>query len=125
MEIICVPIIVAVVYGLIEVYKTIARANEKMLNFIPIIGLILGVTFGVLFYYFLPSLIVANNLFSAILVGAASGLSATGCNQIFKQLKKYGVTVKESAAEPNATSKTEINETKTKENNETGETNNN
>ena len=73
-----------------------------------------------LFYYFLPSLIVANNLFSAILVGAASGLSATGCNQIFKQLKKYGVTVKESVIEqtnePSENETEETNENKTDEN---------
>ena len=34
-------------------------------------------------------------MFTAILVGGASGLSATGCNQIFKQISKFGVYVKE------------------------------
>jgi hypothetical protein len=31
----------------------------------------------------------------ALVVGLCSGLSATGTNQIFKQLEKYGITVKE------------------------------
>lgn len=96
MEIICVPIITAAVYGVIELLKTATKSNEKFLNFVPLVGLILGALLGVAFYYLLPNLISASSVFTAILVGGASGLSATGCNQIFKQLKKYGVTVKEA-----------------------------
>lgn len=99
-EIICVPLIVAAVYALIEVYKkTIAKTNQTLNRIIPIIGLILGASLGIICYFACPELIVAHSVLSAIIVGASSGLSATGCNQILKQLKKYGITV----SEPNET----------------------
>ena len=50
---------------------------------------------GIVCFYVLPSIISAPNVWIAILIGGASGLSATGCNQIFKQLKKFGIEVKE------------------------------
>ena len=39
-------------------------------------------------FYLTPDLISAPNVFVAIVIGAASGLTATGANQIFKQLGK-------------------------------------
>ena len=95
-EIICVPIIVALTYGIIELYKKIiAKQNEILNRIIPIIGLVLGGFLGVVCFYAFPELIVAHNIVSAIIVGASSGLSATGCNQILKQLKNFGITVSE------------------------------
>ncbi len=97
MEIICVPIISAGVYALIEIYKSaIAKANSKLTQIIPAVGLILGAILGGIMFYACPNLIMANNLLNAIIIGGASGLSATGCNQLFKQLKKFGVTVEET-----------------------------
>lgn len=96
LEIICVPVIVAIVFGLMEIYKVyIAKGNEKLIRFIPLIALGLGSLLGIVFYFAFPSIISVSNWFIAILVGGASGLSATGCNQIFKQLKKFGIDVKE------------------------------
>ena len=96
MEIICVPAIVSVVYVLIEIYKKwIAKGREKWLNFIPLIATVLGGAFGVLLYYVAPQMIIARNVWIALVVGLCSGLSSTGTHQIFKQLEKYGVTVKE------------------------------
>ena len=95
-EIVCVPVIVAIVYALMSIYKTyIAKDNEKLIRFIPLIGGGLGIILGIIIYFAFPSLIVATNVLTAILVGCASGLSATGCDQIFKQLTKYGVNVKQ------------------------------
>ena len=96
LEIICVPVIVAIVFALMEIYKVyIAKGNEKLIRFIPLIALGLGAILGIVFYFAFPSIISASNWFIAILIGGASGLSATGCNQIFKQLKKFGIDVKE------------------------------
>lgn len=96
LEIICVPVIVTLVFVLMEGYKKfIARGREKFIRLIPIIAGTLGVVFGILFYYTVPEMISATNVGVAILVGLASGLSATGCNQIFKQLSKFGVSVTE------------------------------
>lgn len=48
----------------------------------------LGAGLGVIAFYAIPEIIAAENIFSAILIGAASGLAATGTHQIFKQLTK-------------------------------------
>ena len=94
--VICVPIIVALVFVLMEGYKKfIAKGNEKLIRFIPLIALGFGAMLGIVLYFAFPSTISAANWFMAILIGGASGLSATGCNQIFKQLKKFGFDVKE------------------------------
>lgn len=98
LEIICVPVIVSLVFGLMEVYKVLiakAKNQETLIRIIPIIACVLGIAFGILFYYVCPSIVAATNIWTAILIGGASGLSATGCNQIFKQLKKFGIDVKE------------------------------
>ncbi len=100
LEIICVPAIVAIVFMLMEVYKKfIAKGREKYLTFIPIIAGVLGMIFAIVFFFAFPSIMGTNNLVYAIILGLFSGLSATGCNQIFKQLKKFGVEVKQPATE--------------------------
>lgn len=102
MEIICVPVIVAIVYVVIEAYKKwIANGREKWLNFIPILALILGGILGVAVFYIAPHIILADNVWLALVVGLCSGLSATGTNQIFKQLEKYGIQVKEAEQKSN------------------------
>ncbi|MEG1520830.1 MAG: phage holin family protein [Clostridia bacterium] len=88
MQITSVPAIVAIVYALIEAYKIIINGKANGMRFIPIIAGGLGSVIGVLVYFFAPNLIIATDIFTAIVVGLVSGLSATGANQIFKQLNK-------------------------------------
>ena len=95
LEIVCVPVIVTLVFAIIEIYKKfIAKDKEVLIRIIPIIACVLGVIFGIICFYCLPEIISATNVWTAMLVGGASGLSATGCNQIFKQLSKFGIDVK-------------------------------
>ena len=82
-----VPIIVAVVYVALYVYKQVVK-QEKFICIIPIIAALLGAVLGITAFYCLPDIIAAVNVLAAILIGAASGLAATGANQIFKQLTK-------------------------------------
>lgn len=97
MEIICVPAIVSITYALIEAYKKwLAKGREKWLAFIPLVALVIGGILGVAIFYIEPTLIIAQNVWWALVVGLCSGLSATGTNQIFKQLKKVGIEVKET-----------------------------
>ena len=97
MEIICVPAIVSITYGIIELYKKfIVKDNTKLLNFIPLIALIIGGILGVLAFYLIPDIIIAETVYNALIIGMCSGLSATGSNQIFKQLHKLGIEVKET-----------------------------
>ena len=58
------------------------------MRFVPLISAALGAVLGVVAFFALPSIIPADNVCVAILVGGASGLTATGTNQIIKQLTK-------------------------------------
>lgn len=104
LEIVCVPIIVAFVFVLMEIYKKfIAKENETLIRIIPIIAGVIGIIAGIICFYAWPNIISATNIGTAMLIGGASGLSATGCNQIFKQLKKFGVDVKEASNDDSKT----------------------
>ena len=56
-------------------------------NFIPIIVGVTGGILGVVGMYVIPDF-PANDILNAIAVGIVSGLSSTGVNQIYKQVKK-------------------------------------
>ena len=88
LNLISVPAIATAVYFIIEAIKKAVDNNEKFLKFIPLIALGIGAVAGVICFFFIPSIIPATNVVVAIIIGAASGLSATGTNQIFKQLSK-------------------------------------
>ena len=88
LELISVPAIVTVVYTLIEIIKKCVGENEKFKRFIPLIATAIGVICGVVCFFALPSIIPASNVVVAIVIGGASGLTATGTNQIIKQLGK-------------------------------------
>lgn len=88
LELISVPAIAAVVYWVINIIKHAVGENEKFKKFIPLIAAALGVVCGIICYYAVPSIIPAPNIVVAIVIGGASGLTATGTNQIIKQLSK-------------------------------------
>ena len=88
LNLISVPAIATAVYLLIEVLKKAFNNSEKFLRFIPLISLVIGVIAGIICYFFIPSIIPAPNIVVAIIIGGASGLTATGTNQIVKQLTK-------------------------------------
>lgn len=88
LEIVSVPVIGTVVYWIVNLIKYTTKNNEKVLRFIPIIAAVLGASFEIICFYALPSVMVADNFLVALLIGGASGLSATGFNQVIKQLGK-------------------------------------
>lgn len=83
-----VPAIAAAVYFVIELIKYTVKNNETFMRFVPLLSVVLGVACSVVCYFAIPSIVPANNVVVAIVIGAASGLSATGFNQIIKQAKK-------------------------------------
>lgn len=83
---ISIPAIVAAVYTIIDLAKTAVGESEKFKRFIPLIATGIGALIGVLLFYVEPDIIAAHNLLTAIVIGAASGLTATGTNQVVKQL---------------------------------------
>lgn len=88
LNLISVPAIAAIVYWMINIIKHAVGENEKFKKFIPLIAAVLGVVCGIICYYAVPSIIPAPNIVVAIVIGGASGLTATGTNQIIKQLGK-------------------------------------
>ena len=87
LEIVSVPVIVAIVYGALALYKLFVKA-EKWIRLIPLWAALLGVVLGIVAFYAAPDIIPADNVLVAILIGGSSGLAATGTNQIVKQLTK-------------------------------------
>lgn len=88
LELISVPAIAAVVYWIINLIKYTIGDNEKFKRFIPLLATALGAVCGVICFYAIPTIVPAENILVAIVIGGASGLTATGANQIIKQLGK-------------------------------------
>lgn len=81
-----VPAIVLIVYWIVNLLKIVTNNNEKFKRFIPVVACGTGVILGIVIYFAVPQMIMAENIIYAIIIGGSSGLAATGTNQIFKQL---------------------------------------
>lgn len=86
MEIITIPIITAITYTIIEIIKYATNNAAILSRFIPLIACALGITCGLIAFFFVPGVMIANNVFIAIVVGGASGLAATGVYENIKNL---------------------------------------
>ena len=87
-EIVTVPVITGVCYLVGFLIKTFFK-DEKLNDFIPGICVILGIILGLVSFFTIPNLIPANDWLTAIFVGGASGLAATGTNQLVKKIKAF------------------------------------
>jgi uncharacterized membrane protein len=94
-QIASVPAITGIVFSAMEIYKRIIGKHEALIRLIPIISIILGIILGIAAFFCFKSIMPADNILTAILVGAASGAAATGTNQIFKQILKFLTDKKE------------------------------
>ena len=94
-DIAIVPALAAIVYTIIDIAKTAMGSDERFRRFIPLIACVLGAVCGVIAFYFVPGVMGTDNLLVAIVLGSASGLSATGTNQAVKQLTKSTTTEEE------------------------------
>ena len=91
-DITTIPALAAIVYTIIDIAKTAMGGDEKFKRFIPLIACVLGAICGVIAFYFVPGVMGTQNLLVALILGAASGLSATGTNQVVKQLTHITTT---------------------------------
>ena len=87
LNIVTIPAITGVVFLAIMLIRQIAGDSEKAKRWIPSIAGVLGAALGVA-AFFMGGILPAENVFVAILIGAASGFAATGTHQVFKQLTK-------------------------------------
>ena len=85
-EIATIPAIAAIVYTIIDIVKTAVGGTEQFKRFIPLVSCALGAIIGIIAYFCVPGVMETQNVLVAIVLGAASGLSATGTNQAVKQL---------------------------------------
>ena len=76
--------IVVITYLIGYAAKQIPEVKD---NIIPVIVGTIGGILGVIGMYIIPNF-PANDILNAIAVGIVSGLSSTGVNQIYKQVKK-------------------------------------
>ena len=93
-ELVCVPLMTTAVYWIIAVLKYALKGNKVFPRLIPLLALVLGVICGIVIYYIVPEMIMAENILIAIMMGATSGMTAIGSNQMIKQIssgKKKGL----------------------------------
>lgn len=109
---ISVPAIAAAVYFVVKLIRYAASGNVKFERFIPLISAGLGVVFGVICYYVVPSCIPAENVVVAIVIGAASGFTAIGADQM---MKRFGKKTETTSIEPTSEKDREEQKTKTEE----------
>ena len=93
-EFTAIPIIVVICYLAVTAIKE-TKINSK---WYPLISCGIGTAVSAIFYFCLPDILAVTTLTAALISGAASGLAATGTNQVFKQLlgaaQKGDLTVK-------------------------------
>jgi hypothetical protein len=100
LQVLSVPVIAVIVYWVINLIKYAVGSNETFKRFIPLLSGFLGAALGAICFFFLPDIIAAPNALVAVISGAASGLTATGCNQIIKQFtEKEGVEAPKTEVE--------------------------
>lgn len=81
--------IVIVLYVIVELLKRTVFKNHSNLNaVIPFFCAIVGGVVCVILYYVAPETIGVADPLSAAVAGIASGLVATGANQVYKQATK-------------------------------------
>ena len=87
MDFVSVPIIVLICYMIGKIYKVLFKNKQELYKLIPIIVAFIGGVLGVLIYITTPEMIFnVNNIWNALLIGIMSGSSATGTNQVIKQI---------------------------------------
>lgn len=84
-----IPFLVIFLYLFVEISKKFFIKTNKLRSFLPFISAFIGCVLGCLLHKYFPYVLNASNYFEALAIGAMSGLTATGCNQIFKQTKYF------------------------------------
>ena len=81
-------IIVVAVYAIAEIAKKTVATDDKRRAYLPYAGALIGALIGIALFAYDSTMIEATNALEAILIGAGSGLIATGANQLYKQTNK-------------------------------------
>lgn len=96
-ETMSVPAIVAAVYAIVEILKSIIK-SDGFRNYIPVVSAACGAAIGLIVYFGFPQIIIADNVIQAFVIGAVSGWASTGANQAYKKIRNIGTGGDGSAA---------------------------
>lgn len=103
-DIVTMPFIILVVYIMVELTKKKVFNTDERRKLIPACAAVVGGLIGTAMYLIAPNVMAQYaNIVEACTAGMASGLAATGCNQVYKQFKKYSVEIKATGNEEETT----------------------
>lgn len=86
-EFVAIPAVVVICWFIGLCMKNLIN-SDKVDKFIPCVCGLIGGILGLIIFFTTPDLIAADSWFVALATGIVSGLSATGLDQIKKQLTK-------------------------------------
>jgi len=81
-----IPCITVIAYLSAELFKAISK--NKRTELIPAVCGIVGGVLGLICFLFIPDCIPGGNALSSVATGIISGFSATGVNQMYKQMSE-------------------------------------
>lgn len=86
-----IPVVVVGSYIIAEILKKIVLKTDEKRTMLPVICGVIGAVCGIGLYYVYPAALdtATNSAIGAVADGAFSGILATGCNQIYKQVKRF------------------------------------
>lgn len=84
-----IPGIVVSCYIAVEIAKKLFLKTDEARQLIPVVCAIIGVIICLVLYFIDPNIIGCYTILDAIAAGGLSGFAATGCNQLYKQIRKY------------------------------------
>ena len=71
-----------------EVVMKVSNFLRYLISFLGVVAGVLGAILGAICFYLLPDIVPATNVIVAIVIGASSGLTSVGFNQVIKQVTK-------------------------------------
>ena len=89
LELTTMPFIIFTVYILTEVLKYFILTKDTQRKGLPIIAALMGAIIAIALYIFMPETTNFSDIINAATDGMASGFAAVGCNQVYKQFKRF------------------------------------
>lgn len=84
-----IPIVGLAVYLIAELLKAFIVKTDDQRKLLPTYCAIIGAFLGLILWLVYPADLNNMSPTAAMMNGAFSGFAATGCNQFYKQIKKY------------------------------------
>ena len=74
-----------IVYAVLALYNKFAKRQGRIVRrLIPLWAMLLGIFLGIFVYSVFPEIMPAPSLFTSVILGAITGLAATGLNQLMR-----------------------------------------